>query len=91
MGDHWHGGLYVNRADPAVWVKKRGGGVLWTLNFGNPRTWVLLAVTLLGAWLADSMAASHARLIRGLILTAIVVGWIALRWVVEGREPRGLR
>ncbi|ARF55222.1 hypothetical protein B1H19_14380 [Streptomyces gilvosporeus] len=35
---YWHGfgSLYVNRADPAIFVPKRFG-IGWTVNFGNPR------------------------------------------------------
>ncbi|CCH20625.1 DUF1648 domain-containing protein [Micromonospora lupini] len=41
---HWRGGLlYVNREDPALLVPKRFG-VGWTLNFGRPVAWVVLAV-----------------------------------------------
>jgi uncharacterized membrane protein len=36
------GGLYVNRADPAVLVPKRFG-FGWTFNFGNPRGLLLMA------------------------------------------------
>ncbi len=40
---YWKGGLvYVNRDDPALMVAKRFG-VGWTVNFGNPRSWLLLA------------------------------------------------
>jgi uncharacterized membrane protein len=43
----WKGGLfYYNPADPAVFVEKRFG-VGWTLNLGNPRTWLGLGATLL--------------------------------------------
>lgn len=47
---YWRGGLfYVNRDDPALLVARRFG-VGWTLNFGNPRTAMLLAgaVALIG-------------------------------------------
>jgi len=38
----WKGGLvYYNRADPALWVEKRFG-IGWTLNFGNPRSWMVM-------------------------------------------------
>ena len=44
--DHWLGGMiYVNRADRAVFVEKRMG-IGWTLNFGNLRAWLLLALVL---------------------------------------------
>jgi uncharacterized membrane protein len=40
---YWRGGLlYVNRADPAVFVPKRFG-IGWTVNFGNPRGLLLIA------------------------------------------------
>jgi uncharacterized membrane protein len=39
---HWIGGLiYFNRTDPALLVEKRMG-IGWTLNLGNPWSWVLL-------------------------------------------------
>lgn len=39
---YWLGGqLYVNRADPAIFVAKRYG-FGWTLNMGNPVAWILL-------------------------------------------------
>jgi uncharacterized membrane protein len=39
---HWIGGLiYFNRTDPALLVEKRMG-IGWTLNFGNPWSWVPL-------------------------------------------------
>jgi hypothetical protein len=47
---YWRGGLvYINREDPALMVARRFG-VGWTLNFGNPRTAMLLAgvVALIG-------------------------------------------
>lgn len=37
------GGIYYNRNDPALFVQKRFG-IGYTLNFGNRRSWVLLAV-----------------------------------------------
>jgi len=40
--DCWIGGMiYVNRKDPALLVEKRMG-IGWTLNFGNPGSWLLL-------------------------------------------------
>ncbi len=40
---YWRGGLfYINREDHALWVPRRFG-IGWTLNFGNPRTVMLLA------------------------------------------------
>jgi uncharacterized membrane protein len=47
---YWRGGLiYINRDDPALLVPRRFG-LGWTLNFGSPRTAMLLAgvVALLG-------------------------------------------
>jgi uncharacterized membrane protein len=41
---YWHGGvIYVNRDDPAIIVERRYG-FGWTLNFGNPRSWLVLGV-----------------------------------------------
>ena len=43
----WKAGLlYYNPSDPAVFVEKRMG-VGWTVNFGNPWTWVFLAAVVL--------------------------------------------
>ena len=47
---YWRGGMfYINREDHALFVPRRFG-VGWTLNFGNPRTAMLLAgvVVLIG-------------------------------------------
>jgi uncharacterized membrane protein len=45
----WKAGLlYVNRYDPAVVVGARFG-VGWTLNFGNPAGWLIIAGTV-GTW-----------------------------------------
>jgi len=47
---YWRGGLfYINREDPALLVPRRFG-LGWGLNFGNPRTAILLAgvVALIG-------------------------------------------
>jgi uncharacterized membrane protein len=43
--DNWHlGGLvYVNRQDPAAFVHARLGHT-WTMNLGNPTSWLVLAV-----------------------------------------------
>jgi uncharacterized membrane protein len=42
----WYlGGIYVNRDDPSIFVEKRFG-VGYTINFGNPKAVVLLAVFL---------------------------------------------
>jgi uncharacterized membrane protein len=47
MGDkNWKWGVfYVNPDDPKVWVPKRYG-VGYTLNFGNPWSWMALALIL---------------------------------------------
>lgn len=43
---YWRAGLfYVNRSDPAVLVPKRFG-VGWTLNLGNPWSWLILSLPL---------------------------------------------
>jgi uncharacterized membrane protein len=44
----WIGGLlYFNRTDPALFVEKRMG-IGWTVNFGNPWSWVsVIAVTVI--------------------------------------------
>jgi uncharacterized membrane protein len=40
----WRWGIfYVNRDDPALFVEKRFG-IGYTLNFGNPRAWLVLAL-----------------------------------------------
>jgi uncharacterized protein DUF5808 len=41
----WKGGgmLYFNPSDPAIWVEKRIG-IGYTVNFANPRTWLLIGV-----------------------------------------------
>ena len=44
--DHWKGVFYSNPEDPALLVPKRYG-VGYTLNFGNPWSWIVLAVMLL--------------------------------------------
>jgi uncharacterized membrane protein len=41
--EHWHGQLYLNRADPALFVPTRNG-VHWTINFGRPVATVLIVV-----------------------------------------------
>jgi len=49
---HWKAGLlYFDPADPALLIEKRFG-IGYTLNFGHPWTWLLLAVLLCGPWLA---------------------------------------
>ena len=43
----WKAGIfYVNPADPALFVAKRLG-IGYTLNFGNPWSWVVLAFIIL--------------------------------------------
>jgi uncharacterized membrane protein len=43
----WKAGIfYVNPADPALFVEKRLG-IGYTLNFGNPWPWVVLAFIIL--------------------------------------------
>lgn len=43
---HWRGGIfYVNPEDPALYVNKRFG-IGYTLNFGRPEAWILLALIL---------------------------------------------
>jgi uncharacterized membrane protein len=44
--DHWRGVFYSNPEDPAILVPKRYG-IGYTLNFGNPWSWIVLAVMLL--------------------------------------------
>jgi len=44
--DKWKGIFYSNPDDPAVLVPKRYG-VGYTLNFGNPWSWVVLGLILL--------------------------------------------
>ncbi len=39
----WKGIFYSNPEDPALLVPKRFG-IGWTLNFGNPWSWVVLAL-----------------------------------------------
>ncbi len=41
----WLSSIYYNPADPALFVQKRIGAG-YTLNFANPMSWVMLAVTL---------------------------------------------
>jgi hypothetical protein len=42
----WKGIFYSNSSDPALLVPKRFR-IGWTLNFGNPWSWVVLALILL--------------------------------------------
>ena len=46
----WKGGglLYFNPSDPAIWVEKRIG-IGYTVNFANPRTWLLIGIIALPA------------------------------------------
>ena len=53
--EYWKAGIfYVNKEDPSIMVEKRFG-IGWTINFGNPVSWLLvlapLAVILLIAFL----------------------------------------
>ena len=43
--DGWKGVFYSNPDDPALFVPKRYG-IGYTLNFGNPWSWVVLALIL---------------------------------------------
>ncbi|WP_231785374.1 DUF5808 domain-containing protein [Lysinibacillus sp. GJ-1] len=44
---YWKGGLiYMNRQDPSVFVEKRFG-VGWTMNFANPRGYIVIVLPLL--------------------------------------------
>ncbi|MEB2281553.1 DUF5808 domain-containing protein [Lysinibacillus xylanilyticus] len=44
---YWKGGLiYANRQDPSVFVEKRFG-VGWTMNFANPRGYIVIGLPLL--------------------------------------------
>jgi uncharacterized membrane protein len=42
----WRTGFYFNRDDRALFVEKRGG-IGYTLNFGNPWSWVVLIIVTL--------------------------------------------
>lgn len=65
MGDrtadeHWRWGLfYFNPNDPALLVEKRMG-LGYTLNFGNPRAWLML-IALVGVPLVVRTIAPHQR------------------------------
>lgn len=51
----WKAGMfYFNRSDPSILVGRRFG-IGWTLNFGNPRSWILIAALLT----VYTLAASH--------------------------------
>lgn len=50
----WLGGMiYANRDDPRIIVPKKPAWLGWTINFGRPLTWGLLAVTV-ALWLVAS-------------------------------------
>jgi uncharacterized membrane protein len=49
-GKGWNGVFYFNPDDPALLVPKRFG-IGYTLNFGNPWSWVVLALILVAALL----------------------------------------
>jgi uncharacterized membrane protein len=54
---NWRGGFfYVNRDDPALLVPRRFG-LGWTLNFGHPMAWLVLAVILAIPVLTSILAA----------------------------------
>lgn len=43
---HWKAGIfYVNKEDPSIMVEKRFG-IGWTVNLGNPKSWMILFVPL---------------------------------------------
>jgi uncharacterized membrane protein len=44
---NWKGVFYVNRKDPRITVPKSDPNLGWTLNFGNPYTYVLLISVIL--------------------------------------------
>ncbi|NBD27593.1 DUF5808 domain-containing protein [Paenibacillus glycinis] len=46
--EHWlaGGGVYYNPGDPAVFVPKKHG-IGWTINFGRPTGWVVIATLIL--------------------------------------------
>jgi uncharacterized membrane protein len=57
------GVFYVNPDDPSLFTPKRFG-IGYTLNFGNPRSWLVLAVALLPAialvlWLPSRLIQMH--------------------------------
>lgn len=45
--ENWYGVFYFNRKDSRIIVPKRFRGLGWTLNFGNPYTYILIAVIIL--------------------------------------------
>ncbi|WP_263367169.1 DUF5808 domain-containing protein [Edaphobacter bradus] len=56
----WNGLFYSNRDDPALLVPKRFG-IGYTLNFGHPWSWAVLAVIALGAALPFVLTAVFMR------------------------------
>ena len=44
---NWRGVFYVNRKDPRITVPKSDPTMGWTINFGNPYTYVLLISVIL--------------------------------------------
>lgn len=44
--NNWRGIFYVNRKDKRLLVPKQVPSMGWTLNFGNPWTYVLIVVFL---------------------------------------------
>ncbi len=42
--DYWYGILYCNPNDSRVIVPKRFRGLGWTLNFGNPYSYIVIAI-----------------------------------------------
>lgn len=44
---NWKGVFYVNRKDPRITVPKLNPNMGWTLNFGNPYTYLLLISVIL--------------------------------------------
>jgi len=39
---NWYGPFYVNKKDPRVFVHKFNNWMGYTVNFGNPASWVVL-------------------------------------------------
>ena len=59
--EHWKCGVfYVNRDDPSLFVPKRRG-MGWTLNFGNPWSWAVMALIVLAVVLPVILGLSAAR------------------------------
>jgi uncharacterized membrane protein len=54
----WKWGVfYVNRNDPALWVKKRYG-IGYTLNFGNAWSWAVLGLIIVAIAIPLSVPAA---------------------------------